>query len=44
MELRERDEDLVRLFARNSELEASFKVGEDELELSKGLTVENADI
>ncbi|XP_070007637.1 uncharacterized protein [Nicotiana sylvestris] len=43
-ELRERDEDLMKAIARNSELEASLKVKEDELELSRGVMAENADL
>ncbi|XP_019259241.1 PREDICTED: uncharacterized protein LOC109237389 [Nicotiana attenuata] len=36
-ELREREEDLMKAIARNSELEASLKVKEDELELIRGV-------
>lgn len=43
-ELEERDEELVRAIARNSELEALLKAMEDELELSQGVTAENADL
>ncbi|XP_070029629.1 spindle pole body component 110-like [Nicotiana sylvestris] len=43
-ELRERDEELVKDVARNSEIEASLKAKEDELELSRGVTAENADL
>nr|XP_009791020.1 PREDICTED: uncharacterized protein LOC104238381 [Nicotiana sylvestris] len=35
-ELREKDEELVKVVSRNSELEVSLKPKEDELELSRG--------
>ncbi|XP_070010812.1 spindle pole body component 110-like [Nicotiana sylvestris] len=43
-ELRERDKELMKVVARNSELEVSLKAKEDELELSRGVTAENADL
>ncbi|XP_070017458.1 uncharacterized protein [Nicotiana sylvestris] len=43
-ELRETDEELVRAVTHNSELEASLKAKEDELELSRGVTAENVDL
>lgn len=43
-ELKERDEELVRVVAHSSELEASFKAREDEVKLRKGLTAENDDL
>ncbi|XP_070010224.1 protein CROWDED NUCLEI 2-like [Nicotiana sylvestris] len=43
-DLRERDEDLMKVVARNSELEASLKTKKDELELSRGVMAENADL
>lgn len=43
-ELEERDEELVRAVARNNELESPLKTKEDELELSRGVIAENADL
>ncbi|XP_070023106.1 uncharacterized protein [Nicotiana sylvestris] len=43
-ELRERDEDLMKAIACNSELEVSLKVKEDELELSRGVMAENTNL
>lgn len=43
-ELREWDEDLVKAIARNSELEAFLNVKEDELDFSRGVVTENADL
>ncbi|XP_070020682.1 uncharacterized protein [Nicotiana sylvestris] len=43
-ELRERDEEFVKFVAQFIELEASLKADEYELELSKGVTAENADL
>ncbi|XP_070025677.1 uncharacterized protein [Nicotiana sylvestris] len=43
-ELKERDEELMKAVARNSELEASLRANEDELELSRGVMAENVDL
>ncbi|XP_070010817.1 peroxisomal and mitochondrial division factor 2-like [Nicotiana sylvestris] len=43
-ELRERDEEFVKVVTRNNELETSLKVKEDELELTTGVMAENADL
>ncbi|XP_075097235.1 uncharacterized protein LOC142174823 [Nicotiana tabacum] len=43
-ELREREDELMRAIARCSELEAALKAKEEELEVSKGVMAENADL
>ncbi|XP_019244425.1 PREDICTED: uncharacterized protein LOC109224291 [Nicotiana attenuata] len=43
-ELKERDDELTRAIGRCSKLEAALKAKDDELEVSKGITAENADL
>ncbi|XP_070026523.1 uncharacterized protein [Nicotiana sylvestris] len=43
-ELKERDEDLMKVIARSSKLEAALRARENEHELSRGLVAENADL
>ncbi|XP_070013448.1 filament-like plant protein [Nicotiana sylvestris] len=43
-ELKEQEEDLMRVVACSSELEATLRAKEDELELSRGVVSENADL
>ncbi|XP_070022078.1 uncharacterized protein [Nicotiana sylvestris] len=43
-ELKERDEDLMKAVSHSSELEEALRAREDELELSRGVVAENADL